>query len=271
MSHACLEERTERAGGFLRRADRRTQIHHRLGIVAGTRLRRHCLLARADGFLDGRQRRVDGKEARDHPLDIAVNHGSRSVEGNRRDRRRRVVADARQPLQLRRGLREAPAVLAHQRLHAGMEVARTGVVAKAGPSLHDLVARSVGERRHVRPAGDEGIEIGLHRRDRRLLQHDLGEPHPIGIGPDAARPFGRPEAPGQLARMAVVPGKERSGDGHGALASGKANRRSMPMAARKASSWLATSRAPSKSASAASMAAIESRSRWLVGSSSMRS
>ena len=39
------------------------------------------------------------RRAAHHPLDIAVDHGGRPVEGDRRDRRRRVGADARQRAQ----------------------------------------------------------------------------------------------------------------------------------------------------------------------------
>ena len=37
-----------------------------------------------------------GKDARHHPLDIAVDHGGLAVEGNRRDRGRGVWPDSRQ-------------------------------------------------------------------------------------------------------------------------------------------------------------------------------
>ena len=57
------------------------------------------------------------------------------------------------------------------------------------------------------PARQEGLEIGLHRRHRRLLQHDLAEPDAVGIGRLA-----RQRPPGQPAPMAVVPGEQPRGD-----------------------------------------------------------
>ena len=78
---------------------------------------------------------------------------------------------------------------------AGMQVAGAGVVAEAGPGLHHLLARRRRQRGHRRPARDERLEIGFDGRDGRLLQHHLGEPDAIRVGPDS-------DAPGPLGRRA---------------------------------------------------------------------
>ena len=68
---------------------------------------------------------------------------------------------------------------------AFLEVAGARIVAEPGPRLHDVVGLGAGKRRDVRPFREEGAEIGLHRFDRRLLQHDFGQPDVIGVGPAA--------------------------------------------------------------------------------------
>ena len=67
-----------------------------------------------------------------------------------------------------------------------------------------------GERRDIGPALDEGAEIRLHRLDRRLLQHDLGQPDAVRVGPRARSR--RRDAPRQLAVVPVVPVEQRRGD-----------------------------------------------------------
>ena len=85
---------------------------------------------------------------------------------------------------LRLGVRKAAAVQRRPQPGAGVEVAGARVIAEAGPGLHDRLDRrarqslsTVGKRSRKRR------EIGPHRRDRGLLQHDLGQPDPVGIRP----------------------------------------------------------------------------------------
>ena len=137
------------------------------------------------------------------------------VEGDGRDRRRRIVADAGKRTERGRVVGEAAAELVGDDLGTGLQVARAGVVAEAGPGLHHVFARRGSERFHIRPARDEVLEIGFDRRDAGLLQHDLREPDAVRIRLHAARAVLRPDAPGELAGMAVVPGEQRGGIGHG--------------------------------------------------------
>ena len=68
-----------------------------------------------------------------------------------------------------------------------------------------MISASLGrrERAHVGPAGGELLEIGLHRRDRGLLEHHLGQPDPIGIGTLALQ-----SAPGQLPFIHNIPAQQ---------------------------------------------------------------
>ena len=67
-------------------------------------------------------------------------------------------------------------------LRAGMQIAGARVVAEPGPQPQHVVERRRRERLHVRPALDEAREIRRHRPHGGLLQHDLGEPHPVRVG-----------------------------------------------------------------------------------------
>ena len=102
-----------------------------------------------------------------------------------------------------------PAMLAGDDVGAFLEVAGARIIAEPGPRLHDVVGLGGGQCRGIRPALDEGAEIRLHGLDRGLLQHDLGQPDAVRVGP--RRRAGR-RAPRQLAVMAVVPFEQRGGD-----------------------------------------------------------
>ena len=188
-----------------------SEVHHRLRIVAGAAFRRQRRLQRADLLLGGGKRRLDPEDPRQHPLDIAVHDRCRLVIGDGGDRRGRIVADAGQGAQSRRVAGKAAAMVAHHRFRAGLQVAGPRIIAEPGPGLHHLLGGGCGEVGDARPAEEEGVVIGLHRRDRGLLQHDLGEPDPIGVRHGAGCTLARPDAPGQAAGMAVVPGEQGGG------------------------------------------------------------
>ena len=107
---AVVAQRAEHAARPLRRADRRAEIHHRLGEIARP-VGRHQRLDAGRGSPAWRAGSGvrDREEPRHHPLDIAVDHRRRPVEGDRRDRRRRVGADARQFAQAGLGVGKAAA------------------------------------------------------------------------------------------------------------------------------------------------------------------
>jgi hypothetical protein len=91
---------------------------------------------------------------------------------------------------------------------AFLQVAGARIVAEARPGLHHVFFVRGGERGDIRPPVDESAEIGLHSFDGRLLQHDFGEPHPVGIGPVAVGRVARADTPRQVAMMLVVPGEQ---------------------------------------------------------------
>ena len=200
---AGVHPRADAAGRFLRRADRGAEIHHRLGEIAGAALRHQRLGAGADFGFRRRQFGLDRIEPRDHPLDVAVDRHRPPAERDRRDRRRGVAADAGQRPQAILGVGKMSAVLRRHRLRAGVQVARAGVVAEPGPGLEHVVERRCGERFDIRPARQEFRVIRPDRLHGGLLQHDLGQPDVIGIGPLARR-----GTPRQMAAMPVVPGEQ---------------------------------------------------------------
>jgi hypothetical protein len=162
----------------------------------------------ADFSFRGGQRLFDGKEARHHALDIAVDRSGAPAEGDRRDRGCRVGADARQARECRL-VRRKPAIVAFDHgPRAGVQVARPRVIAEPGPRLEHVVERACGQRGNARPALEKACIIGCDRFDGCLLQHDFGKPDPVRIGLFAGRGTPRQRAP-----MPVVPGEQNCGVG----------------------------------------------------------
>jgi hypothetical protein len=93
----------------------------------------------ADVLLRFRQRRVDGVEPRNDALDIAVDHRRRLAEGDRRDGRRRVVADAGQGAQAFGRSGNRTAMVGHHRIGAFLQVARPRIIAEPRPGFQDVV------------------------------------------------------------------------------------------------------------------------------------
>ncbi len=92
-------------------------------------------------------------------------------------------------------------MVAQHRDRAGMQVARARIIAEPGPHPQHVILRGAAERRrHPASAPEISRKYGPTGFDAGLLQHDLGQPDPIRIGPLARR---RP--PRQPAAMAVVP------------------------------------------------------------------
>src|SRR5688572_3116461 len=87
-----------------------------------------------------------------------------------------------------------------------MQIAGARVVAEPGPRRHDIMNVGFRQIAHRRPAPQERLVIGLYRRHRGLLQHDLAQPDMIRIGG-----LSGPGAPRQAPPMPVVPGQQRFG------------------------------------------------------------
>ena len=102
-----------------RPADRRAQVHHRLGEIAGAICRESCASSSSRmARLALGDRRLDPVQAGDHALDIGVDHQRSAAEGDRRDGRRRIGADAGKRSQLGLGGRESRRALATSRAQA---------------------------------------------------------------------------------------------------------------------------------------------------------
>ena len=183
-AHTVAVQRTQRAGRFLRGADRGAQVHQRLRAVAGARVlvagatcsaeqRHRQLLNQRLGL---RQRLLDREQPRHHALDIAVDRHGAAAEGNRRYGGGGIRPDPRQRAQTLLGIRKHPAMIAPHRHRAGVQIARAGIIAEPGPHPQHVVERGTAERFDVGPARQKFQEIRPHRFDAGLLQHDFRQP-----------------------------------------------------------------------------------------------
>ena len=160
----------------------------------------------ADARLRRRQRFFNGVEPRHDAFDVAIDRRRAPIERNRRDGSCGVWADARQFAQSILGVGKVSAVRLRDRLCASVQVARAGVVAEPRPKLENIVEACCRKRLDGRKAGQKSFEIWSDGFDRRLLQHDFGQPDAVRI---AFLPVRR--APRQLAAVAIVPGEQRRG------------------------------------------------------------
>ena len=202
---AALAQGAGEAGGRLRAADRRANVHQRLREIAGAARRRQLageFLYRAAILGDGGG---ETGEARDDAGDIAVDRRRRLAEGDGGDRRRRIGADAGQGAQ--GGFVWGKSSRRGDRPRRRVKIARPRIITEAGEGVHHLLDLGRRQRRHVRPAGQELGEIGRGACCRGLLQQDFGEPYAIGV--DALAGLG---APGQRPGVGVEPAKSFVGE-----------------------------------------------------------
>ena len=191
------------AAGVLRRADGRAEVHQRLVVVAG------ALLADAGQGLrlqieGGLQGALHGEAAGQHAHLVAVQSGGADIVGDGCDGPGGVGADSGQALQPLDAVREVSAGCGDG-LCCGVQVPRAGVVAQALPELEHLVLIGGRQRKHVREALQKALVVAAHSLGAGLLEHDLREPDAVGV---ARAP------PGQLAGVAVVPGKQQVAELH---------------------------------------------------------
>jgi len=193
-------ERTEQAARRAAGAHRRAKVHHRLRKVAAARLGRDRVHLLADFGASAGQRGIQREKPRDDPLDIGIHHDRPPLEGNGRHSGGSIGAEPWQGAKTLFGIGKGPALRGHF-ASTGQQVAGAGVVTEACPGGHDFRVRRSRQRFHGRPAAGELGEIGFYRRDRGLLQHDFGQPDPVGIG---RRRAGR-RTPRQIAGVGIVP------------------------------------------------------------------
>ncbi len=121
-----------------------------------------------DARLRLRQRLLDRIQPRHHALDIAVDrHGPGCRRRSPPIAAAVYGADARQLAQAFLGVGKHPAVVAQHRHRAGMQVARARIIAEPGPHPQHVILRGAAERRDVRPARQELLEIRPDRFRRR--------------------------------------------------------------------------------------------------------
>ena len=118
---------------------------------------------------------------REHALHVAVEDRGALAECERGNRRRRRAADAGQPRQRHRIARKRTAMLRDDRARRFVQVMRAAVVTEAAPQREHVVERRAAERRTSGYAGEKRERSTEHRRDLRLLQHDLRKPDAIRI------------------------------------------------------------------------------------------
>ena len=194
-----------RAGG---RTHQRTQFHHRdrpagrdRGLGRQQRFGEPPLRHRHRGGGHG----PAGDEPGQHAPHVGVEHGVPLAEGEAGHGRGGIAADPRQREQGVGVRRHHPAVPRGQDGRRLVQPERAPGVAEPAP-LPDRLARGLGrERGRGGPPGDPGEVFGQHAGHRRLLQHDLTDQHRPG------RRVG--SAPGQVPRMARIPGQHRLGVG----------------------------------------------------------
>jgi len=184
---AVRGERAGQARRRRRRAQRRAELHQALVEIARRRVggqRRHQLAgARPQRTLTrGRLDVVlDREHAREHAGDVAVDERRALAKRDRRDRACGVRPDAGHRSELGGAARQRAGESRRDLARTGVEVARTRVVAEAGPRGEDVIERCVGERLRRREARHPALPVRDHRTDARLLEHDLGDPDRVRV------------------------------------------------------------------------------------------
>ena len=149
---------------------------------------------------------VQSENARENARDIAIDRGRLPVEGDRGDRRRRVVADARQKAELGLLVGKTPAA-PRDLLRAGVQIARPGIIAEPGENADHRLRRGGRQTLDSRPLLDEVLEIRRRGLGRGLLKQHFRQPDTVGIGR-----FPRPRAPRKLTAVAIPPSERMFDD-----------------------------------------------------------
>ncbi|CCF97337.1 hypothetical protein RSK60_2030013 [Ralstonia solanacearum K60] len=211
---ARFAQRFERTGAPARQAcrlaartDGGTEVHQTLRVrLDAVRRRQHGLGNAPHRLLDAlvAGKAVDAEDTRKHALDVAVEDGRAHPVRECRNGRGGGASDARQRRQCFGIAGKHTAMLGHHDLRAAVQIARAGVVAQARPGGHHVVRGRRGQRPHGREPLDEARVVAQHRRHLRLLQHDLRQPHAIGIAGVLPRQV--------MAAMAPLPGNHADGE-----------------------------------------------------------
>lgn len=172
----------------------------------------------------GGERGVDVGEAGDDALDIAVDDDGALAKGEGGDGGGGIGAEAGEAAQRGLGDGEVATVILGDDAGAGEEISGAGIIAEAGPGLHDVFIGCRGEGLDAGPAAGEGDEIGLCGLHRGLLEHDFGEPDAVGPIGICGHWRAGGAAPGHGARVLCIPVEKLLADkwreclGHGGFA-----------------------------------------------------
>ena len=182
-------DRAREAVRVHRAADDLAELHDRL--VEGARVRdgQELLERPRESGRDGRVPYVPLLPCppRRNPLAVRLQCHARPVERDRRDRARDVRTDAGQRLELGYRGREPAVAVADDRSRGGVEVVRSGVVARPLPHLQDPVGGRARERDDARELANELLEVRRGLRDPGLLEEDLRDPHAVRVPVRAPR------------------------------------------------------------------------------------
>ena len=141
-----------------------------------------------------------GRQPGQHPHDIPVHRRHRDPEGDGRHRPRRVFPDPRQAEQRLVIPGHLAAVLLQNDPRRLLQVARPAVIPEALPQLEEPILPAGGQIPNGGKLTHKSVEIGQHRLDAGLLQHDFRYPYPVGRGV---------QPPGQQPPVRVVPVQQR--------------------------------------------------------------
>ena len=194
---------TDQTGGTPRPAQGRAEVHQRLGHVprpmgAGETAGQIMELGGGSG-----QSCLHSMQAGHDAQHVAVDGNARRAVDDRPQRARGVGPDAGQSAQHRFVARQLPAMALDDGPGAGVQRAGAPVIAKPLPGMQHLGLLRGGKRMEARKARQERRKARLDRGYRGLLQHELADQDAIGGDGCAGS-----SAPGQLARVGVVPGEQ---------------------------------------------------------------
>ena len=175
-------QRTLVATRLPRPADGAAKIHQGLIVDAAILPRRQVLGQEPQLPLKGGSGAFNGKTTGKNTLDVAVEDGGATAEGETVNGACRRAADAGQRSQLfdRFGHR-ATAAFNHD-FRRPVQVAGADVKTEAGPEAQHLIKRGCRQGRDIRKTADKALKEGQDGVDSRLLQHDFTDPDAISCG-----------------------------------------------------------------------------------------
>ena len=201
----CHAPRSKRANGTLcfavRHANAGAQFDQRLRKRAGTLRNDHAerVAERRLGFGQGNVG-TRTAHAGKHAQNVAVHSRGADAESDGSNGAGGIIANAGQfPDFFLVGGHDA-VIFLYQKARRFLQVACAAVIAKPFPKFEEFFLRRGGKVAHRGERGKKALVVGLDRLHARLLEHDLRDPDAVGV---ARFP------PGQVARVGIVPTKER--------------------------------------------------------------